>query len=129
MIMAAIVVSIYRVTDESSPECLSRTVKSANTFFSRFMGLMGRESLIPYDALLIKPCNSIHTGFMKFPIDVIFLDKDNRVTAVRAGLKPWRLFTPGNKSCSVIEFSSGFIQQFQIKPGDQLVIEENGEDK
>ena len=67
------------------------TLEVADTFFSRFKGLMMRKSLPIDTALLIKPCDSIHTFFMRFPMTAIFLDKNMRVTKVVPNMKPWGL--------------------------------------
>lgn len=66
-----------------------RKVETAETFIARLKGLLGRESLESGSGLLIKPCNSIHCFFMKFPIDVAFVDKDLKVIRVIPGMKPF----------------------------------------
>ncbi|GAC1327439.1 MAG: DUF192 domain-containing protein [Candidatus Dormibacteria bacterium] len=63
----------------------------ASTSWSRFVGLMGRASLPAGHGLWIEPCNSIHMFFMRFAIDVLFLDREGRVKKVMLGLKPWRV--------------------------------------
>jgi uncharacterized membrane protein (UPF0127 family) len=66
-------------------------VEFARTEWSRFMGLMGRAELPAGDGLWIEPCNSIHMFFMRFAIDVLFLDRKRRVKKVMLNLRPWRI--------------------------------------
>ena len=63
----------------------------ANTVFKRIKGLLGKKEINIGQALILKPCNSIHTLFMRFPIDVVFVEKRNRVVKIISCLKPWRL--------------------------------------
>lgn len=67
------------------------TLHRADRFLSRLRGLMGKPAMAPNEVLWISRCNSVHTCFMRFPIDVVFLDRQNRIMRVRTGLKPWRM--------------------------------------
>ena len=79
------------------------TLEVADTFFTRFFGLMGRKSLGEDKALLIRPCNSIHTFFMRFNMTAVFVDEDMRVIKVVPNMSPCRLaFAP--KAYAVLEF-------------------------
>lgn len=74
-------------------------------------------------ALVIDPCTSIHMFFMRFPIDVLYLNRDNEVVRAQKGLKPWRvgpLYTRGARF--VIELPAGAIERSGTDVGDQLVI-------
>ena len=88
-------------------EILGVRAKIARTFFERAKGLIGVKSLPPGEGLLILRCNSIHTFFMSFPIDAVFLDRnDNVVKAVR-NIRPWRLFVWGGfRAVKVLETAS-----------------------
>ena len=81
--------------------------KIARTFLERAKGLIGTKRLPPGEGLLILRCNSIHTFFMSFPIDAVFLDRnDNVVKAVR-NIRPWRLFVWGGfRAVKVLETAS-----------------------
>lgn len=70
---------------------------------------MGCRSLDVGKGLFLRPCTSIHTCFMRFPIDVIFLDAHDRVLKVRKHVRPWRLVWGGRKAKSVIEIQSGWL--------------------
>ena len=100
---------------------LAATVEPARTFGARLLGLMGRKSLAPQTALLLEPCPQIHTCFMRFDIDVIFLDKHNRVVAVIKNIKPWHIskFYPGARR--TLELPAGSLQR-RVQPGDELIF-------
>lgn len=82
------------------------SVEIADSFFSRFMGLMFRKSYDVDKALLITSCNAIHMFFMKFPITAVFVDSNGVITDFRKNLKTWELFFSLFKnSDAVYEFS------------------------
>jgi uncharacterized protein len=89
----------------------------ADTFIKRFFGYMFRKAP-HYEAIMIKPCNSIHTFFMRFEIDVIFLNKDMKVIKRVNALKPGKIVLPINGSTAVIEFETGKFRN--IKIGDNI---------
>ncbi len=90
--------------------------------FDRTKGLLGCKSLLPGEGLLLAPCNSIHTLFMRFPIDVVFLNKKNRITKIIRTMKPFR-FGLALGASSVLELSAGQAERSGIAPGDQLIWE------
>lgn len=81
--------------------------KIANTFFSRMKGLSGRIYLPDQSGLLIYPCKSIHTFFMKFPIDVVFLNKQKHVLHIIGNLKPWHTSPVIRNAYYTLELASG----------------------
>ncbi|MFA4842844.1 MAG: DUF192 domain-containing protein [Candidatus Omnitrophota bacterium] len=102
---------------------LADTAALASTPLKRFIGLLGRRAFLPGEALVLKPCNSIHTFFMRFPIDVLFLDKNGFVLKGIANLKPFRLTAIYFGAKLAIELPSGTIQESLTQPKDKLVIE------
>jgi uncharacterized membrane protein (UPF0127 family) len=106
---------------------LAVRVEKADEAASRAKGLLGRESLGADEALWIfqpslawmVPCPTIHTFFMKFPIDVLFLDASLRVSRVIENLKPWRLSPWVPSSRSILELKGGVLQG-SVRPGDRL---------
>ncbi|MBP5296859.1 MAG: DUF192 domain-containing protein [Bacteriovoracaceae bacterium] len=88
---------------------IARRVEIADNFFSRGKGLLGRSFLAPQTGLLIRPCNSIHTFFMQFPIDVIFLDGQGQVIKIQRNLAPWRLVWPSWRATQVLELPAQTI--------------------
>lgn len=101
----------------ASGETLVPNVEIADSFLTRLAGLMGRRTL-PADAgLVIEPCNGVHCWFMRFPIDVVYLDKDWRVIKVDEAMKPWRIGRPVKGSRRVIELPGGAAKQRGIAAG------------
>ena len=102
---------------------LATNVRVADTLFTRMKGLLGKKELPQGESLWIKPCFSVHTFFMKFPIDVIFLNKTNQVIAAVSNLTPNRMTRLYPQSFSVLELPPGTIVADNIQIGDQLEIE------
>jgi uncharacterized membrane protein (UPF0127 family) len=94
----------------------------ARCFHERLLGLMGRAPLGPGRALLLRPCRCIHTCFMRFPLDVIFLDAGNRVVRRVDHVRPWRAVWGGMRAESVVEVASGWLPADAVKPGDPLTF-------
>lgn len=87
--------------------------------WARMRGLLGRDGLGEGEGLLLKPCGSVHTLFMGFPIDVVFLDRELSVVAVRPEVPPWR--TAGARGAKVtLELAAGEAGRLGIEPGMQL---------
>jgi uncharacterized membrane protein (UPF0127 family) len=84
-------------------------VDCADTFLKRALGLMGKTRLEAGRGMLIPRCRSIHTCFMRFPIDVVFLDEHSRPVKIVRNIKPWRLIWGDKKACSVLEVGSGWL--------------------
>jgi uncharacterized protein len=82
-------------------------------------GLLGRDGLAQGEGLLIKPCGSVHTFFMRFPLDVVFLDRELSVVAVRPEVRPWR--TAGARGAKIaLELAAGEAARLGIAAGMQL---------
>ncbi len=94
----------------------------ADSMYSRMKGLLGEETLSAEKSLWIKACTSIHTFFMKFSIDALFVDKDLIVKKKVSNLKPWRLTSPAWGASSVFELAAGTIQKSKTEVGDQLDV-------
>ena len=92
----------------------------ADSYWSRFRGLMGRRTLGEDEGLLIEPCSSIHTMFMRFAIDVIFLDKERRVVKV-ATVPPFRAAV-GRGSRTVLEVPAGTAERNGLEVGGALAL-------
>jgi uncharacterized membrane protein (UPF0127 family) len=103
----------------SSSRVVADTVELAITRLERRRGLLGRDGLPPGHALLIAPCTSIHTWFMRFPIDVIFVTRDGRVVKTRAAIPAWRMAV-GWGAYATVELPAGAIAQSGVKRGDRL---------
>ena len=104
---------------------LTQKVIRACTPWARLRGLLGRTSLASNEALVLSPCNSIHTFFMRFPIDAIFMDSSGKVLYLYSHLKPNRLTRIHWRAKEVIEVASGTIEQWKVRVGDILNYEED----
>ena len=107
---------------EDKQKELAAEVQLARSLWARFWGLMGRASLPEGHGLLLKPCTSVHTFFMRFPIDVIFLDKANRVVKIIPEMKPWRTALGGRGGHSALELNGGCTEAAGLEVGDTLTI-------
>lgn len=110
--------------NKTTQQQLIANLEVASSYWSpkRVKGLMGRKSLASDSALWIHYCNSIHTYFMKFAIDCVFVDKNLRVKKVYHGVRPGRLVLPVWGASSVIEMAAGVAQEKKIQVGDLLHV-------
>ena len=95
----------------------------ADTFFTSLRGLIGHKPLTEGEGLLIVPSNSIHTQFMGFPIDVLYVDKGLRVVAMDQAMVPWRFGRIHRGARFVVELPAGTLAATGTQPGDQLQVE------
>jgi uncharacterized protein len=93
----------------------------ADTMWTRLRGLMGRGELEPGEGLLLRPSGSIHTCFMRFAIDVVFLDRELRVLAMSPAVRPWRLRLQRGAR-AVLELPAGEAGRAGIAPGEHLTL-------
>jgi uncharacterized membrane protein (UPF0127 family) len=93
----------------------------ANNPWLRLRGLLGRDKLTTEIGLLISPCNSVHTIGIKYSLDIIYLDKDDKVIKIRANLDPWN-FSVCKGACKVLELLAGNCKSKNIKQGDELIF-------
>lgn len=101
---------------------VSSNVLMASTMYTRIVGLMFRKTPIDNsDGLLLMPCNSIHTCFMRYSLDIVFLNKKNEVVKIIRNLKPWRMTSIYFKANKTLELPAGKLPQ-EIKEGDILEV-------
>jgi uncharacterized membrane protein (UPF0127 family) len=111
-----------RVRNETRNTIVATAAEVADTSTKRRVGLLEKDKLEPGEGLWITPCESVHTFFMKFSIDLVYLDRKKRVRKVRQAVPPWRI-----SGClaahSVLELAAGTVAASRTHPGDQLVFE------
>ena len=104
---------------------LGDAIELADTSAKRRTGLLKHERLEAGSGLWIVPCESVHTFFMKFAIDLVYVDRKHRVRKVRYAVPPWRL-----SACltahSILELPPGTARRTGTEPGDELVFEKLG---
>ena len=105
---------------QGGSRCAAR-VSMADGFWTRFRGLMLRKSLEPGEGLLLWRCASIHCFFMRFPIDVIYLDRDLTVIGVET-VRPWRIGGHFRHARHVLELEAG--RGALLKPGMTVELKE-----
>ena len=91
----------------------------AETMFARLRGLLGRSGLAEGEGMLLRPASSIHTAFMRFAIDAVFVDKENRVVKVAPEIRPWRA-AACRGARAVLELPAGEAERRGIRPGVSL---------
>lgn len=114
-----------QATDITSGKTLAQRLTVAETFLNRLKGLLGRKELAPGDGLWIKPCNSVHTFGMRFPIDIVFLDRNMQVVAVARGVVPGRAALR-SKASSVLELPVGTLDTTGTVIGNYVEIKSFG---
>ena len=104
---------------------LADAVEVADTSAKRKTGLLKHEGLARGEGLWIIPCESVHTFFMKFPIDLVYLDRQHKVRKVRSAVPAWRL-SACLSAHSVLELPAGAVRESGTSVGDLLKIEKLG---
>ncbi|MDE1182023.1 DUF192 domain-containing protein [Paraburkholderia sp.] len=97
-------------------------VSITETARERMRGLLGRDRLLSSEALLLRPCRSIHTFGMRFAIDVIFLDRHNRIVAIHHDISKRRMLL-SLRATQTLEMTAGSARQLRMVVGEQLVLE------
>ena len=108
-----------RVSNLTRGTVLATCLEIADSGSKRNKGLLGRKGLAAGEGLWIIPCESVHTFFMQFPIDLVYLDRKNRIKKVRNAVGPWRL-SACLSAHSIMELPAGTIQNTQTQTGDVL---------
>lgn len=112
----------FRKRDDA--QTLAQRVGVANSFISRGVGLLNRSALEADEGLWIVPCSSIHMMFMRFSIDVIYLDKRLTITKIVPALKPWRFSFGPRHTWSVLELPAGALLRVPCAVGETLEVVE-----
>ena len=111
---------LFRVSNQTRGTTVGESVELASTSLTRLWGLLGRRGVEAGGGLWIMPSSGVHTMGMRFPIDVVGLDKNMRVIKIWHELMPFRVTSVSIKMRSVIELEAGQIRKSQIEVGDVL---------
>ena len=111
-----------RALNVSKAMVIVSDLKEAAGFCERFVGLMGKSRLDKDEGLWMARCRAIHTFWMKFPLDVVFLDKDFIVKKTVIGLRPFRPVVSCRDAEGVLELPEGTIERARIQIGDRVEI-------
>lgn len=104
------------------PDTIAEHAEPAATFKSRLLGLMFRKSFGAIDAMVLSPCRSIHTFFMRFPLDILCLDSTDTIADIAERVSPWRAFIPCGQVSKIVELPAGAIKLHNIKKGEKIHI-------
>jgi hypothetical protein len=97
------------------------TAELANRRANRRRGLLGRDRLAPGSGILLQPCSSVHSFFMRFAIDVVFLDRDGRIQKIVERLPAGRLAWGGWRAWQTLELAAGASAAAELCRGDRLI--------
>lgn len=112
----------FRAVNESNGRTLADRSERAAGVLQRMKGLLGRDGLERGEGLHIVPCNSIHTFFMRFSIDVLFLDHEGTVLRALDAIPPWRATRVYAKARSVLELPAGTLAETSTRAGDRVAF-------
>src|SRR5947209_14287310 len=111
-----------KLLHEHSGFVLAEHVEHATSVSARLKGLLGRDGLDQGHALVIEPCTSIHTCFMRFSIDVLFVSREGRVLRAISRLQPWRLTRVYSQAALVVELPAGTIERAPLREGERVAF-------
>ena len=115
---------MLKVLRQSDRKVIADRVRAADTFWSRFRGLMLSAPLHPGEGLWIEPCTSIHMMFMRYAIDALFLDSNGHSVALYPSIRPWIGFSGWHREArGVLELSAGTLQRHAVTAGDVFSLE------
>lgn len=108
--------------NETRGTCLAAHGRAARSMWARTKGLLGTNSLEPGDGLLIEPCNSIHSFWMRYPFDAVFINREGIVLHTISRMKPFRLSKHVFGARAVLELPAGTIEATGTRRGDRVRI-------
>jgi len=115
------VISEIALVNERTGAPIATTVERAVTRTSRRRGLLGRDGLAASAALMLEPCAAVHTAFMRFAIDVVFLDREGYAVKIVRNLLPWRIAV-SPRAHVVVEMAAGSLDHLDLSVGDRLFL-------
>lgn len=111
----------HQLVNERTGSLVATDLEFASDSRARNRGLLGRSGIAAGSAMIIAPCNAIHTFFMRFPIDVVFADRRGDVVKLCRDVKPWRICA-GLRGFAAIEMTAGSIDRCELQHGDRVKI-------
>lgn len=109
-----------KLANLNTGEILAEQVTEARTFARRLKGLMFTKALPQTACLHIEPCRSVHTFFMNYAIDVLYLDRNRTIVGIESRIKPGRLGAVIKNTASVVELPGGSLEQTRTKIGQTV---------
>ncbi len=120
--------NLVRALNQTRGTVLCERVENAGGLGGQSRGLLGRESIAPTDGLLFDngrftPIMWMHMFFMRFAIDIVFLDRADRVMRINRNLRPWRVSSMVFGARRALELAAGAAERSGTEPGDQILFE------
>jgi uncharacterized membrane protein (UPF0127 family) len=112
----------YALVNQRTGVIVASDLELADSAWARLRGLLGRRGLPAGHGMRIRPSGSVHMMFMRFPIDVVFVNRDDEVVKTVRGLRPWR-FSGARGAHAVFELSAGTLERYEILRGDPLAVQ------
>ena len=109
--------------NDTKQEPLADRVRVARSLWSRTRGLLGTRELPKGNGLLIEPCNAIHSFWMRYSFDALFLKRDGEIVHAISRMQPQRMSRPVFSAHSVLELPAGTIEATATRPGDRVRVE------
>lgn len=116
--------AVRTVRNLRTGELVVHKIVVADNWLRRLRGLLGTSTLPRGSGLLLAPCRAVHTIGMRYSIDVVFLDRHNRIRKTITQVAPFRLCAAHRHTCSVLELPSGTVRRSGLRIGDKLEFEE-----
>jgi len=110
----------HRLIEASNGRVVCERLRIADRFWSRLIGLQFRRTLPTGEGLLLVPCASVHTLFVRFAIDIVMLDERFEVIEVRTHVRPWRFIVPQRRTHAMLELPAGTAN---VVVGERLKVE------
>ncbi|TVS10659.1 MAG: DUF192 domain-containing protein [Planctomycetaceae bacterium] len=117
----------HQLRDAQTGQVLVARLERATTFWQRLRGLMFRRPLQPGEGLLIVPCRSIHTHWLRTAIDVVLMDRDGVVLSVHPNVRPWRMVHGTKDTHAVLETAGGHLPE-SVQVGRRLCVTSHADD-
>ena len=114
--------SMTKLKNKNTNSILVPELRIAESFWTRMKGLLGSQTLPEQQALWIPKCNSIHTYFMKYAIDCVFVDANLKIVSIKENIKPGSLVWPQRYADSVFELPAGKTSSLKLSLGDELYV-------
>lgn len=111
-----------QLINKNNNRIIAEEVFIADSPLRRLKGLLGTKVLPKGQALIIRPCNSVHTFFMSFAIDVLFVDKNNTIVGIKSFLKPFWVTKIYFNAAYVVELPAGTVQESHTSQGHTLIL-------
>jgi len=115
---------LVRIHNETRGALLAERAWWADRFWPRLRGLLGRKSLLQGEGVVVVPCSSVHTFFLRFPIDIVYLDGERTVAKTVSDLKPFGASMGGHGAQYAVEVPAGTVRKSGTSVSDQLRFEE-----